>query len=129
MGFGWVWVGMGGALGALTRYGIATWVETWWQGSFAVGTLIANVVGCFLIGILTGSGSTDRSEPLRLGLGVGFLGGLTTFSTFGADTYQHFSSEGELAHGIANIGLNVSLGLIAVMAGYFIGRRWFSVGH
>ena len=81
-------IGAGGAIGAMSRFGIAEFSRRMFSNSFPIGTLLANLAGCFLIGVLLGSGQADKSEPLRLGVGVGFLGALTTFSTFGAETIQ-----------------------------------------
>ncbi len=116
-------VGLGGALGAASRFGISQFVGLWFKGTFPAGTLIANLLGCLLIGVLLGSGQDKNHESLRLGFGVGFLGALTTFSTFGAETHRHLTTEGEMLTGMANIGLNVTLGLVAVFIGMVIGKK------
>ncbi|MEZ6094554.1 MAG: fluoride efflux transporter CrcB [Pirellulaceae bacterium] len=79
----WLLVGIGGAVGACFRYGIYLSLNA--EGRFPSATLIANCVGCFLIGLLFGCG-WFQAEPWRLLVGVGFLGALTTFSTFGFET-------------------------------------------
>lgn len=118
-------VGTGGFAGAVCRYGIAATSKYLWDSSFPVGTLIANVLGCFLIGLLIGSGHGDANKSARLLFGVGFLGALTTFSTFGAETVGASSDQ---QHGIAigNVLLNLGVGLPAVVAGMWLGKKFSS---
>jgi len=92
--------------------------------SFPLGTLIANLLGCFLIGILIGSGKTETNNSLKLSFGVGFLGALTTFSTFGAETIGHAQS-GNLGIAGANVAVNVVVGLLAVVIGMAVGQKLF----
>ncbi len=115
-------VGMGGGLGAICRYAIAWCCHKFMTISWPVGTLIANVTGCFLIGLLIGSGKAEQSDTLRLALGVGFLGGLTTFSSFGAETIAHLH-QGQYATATVYVGLNIGLGLLAVVLGVALGKR------
>jgi len=119
-------IGAGGFVGALCRYGIAAAARSVWDASFPVGTLVANVIGCFLIGLLIGSGQDEANRNLKLLFGVGFLGALTTFSTFGAETVGHVNDQ---SHGLAigNIVLNVGVGLAAVVVGMWLGKK-FSTG-
>jgi CrcB protein len=111
-------VGAGGFLGAIARYTVAGWVEQRWGGRFPYGTLAVNVAGCFLIGVLM----TLAHERGVLGnharalLVVGFLGSLTTFSTFGWETHALLRGEQLLVAG-ASVAANVLLGLAAVVAG------------
>ena len=115
-------VGLGGGLGATVRYSIAWASARWLTVSYPVGTLIANVLGCFLIGLLIGTGKSDQSETARLALGVGFLGGLTTFSSFGAETINHLQ-QGQYATAGTHVALNLALGLIAVAVGIALGKK------
>lgn len=80
-------IAAGGVVGAESRYGLGLLVGRH-PGAFPLGTLLINVVGCLLIGVLTATLATrDRSPRLaRPFLGVGVLGGFTTFSTFAVDT-------------------------------------------
>jgi CrcB protein len=117
-------IGLGGALGAMTRYAINVAAIRWTPAEFPFGTLIANLTGCFLIGLLIGSGHAEKSDPLRLGLGVGFLGALTTFSTFGAETMGRFT-EGHWPIAITNILANLILGLACVAVGFSMAKRIF----
>lgn len=115
-------VGVGGFAGAICRFGVAE-ISRWaWAGPFPVGTLIANVTGCFLIGMLIGSGRADYNKSMRLSFGVGFLGALTTFSTFGAETVQQAQAGGVAAASL-NVAANLVGGLVAVVAGIYLGQR------
>ena len=118
-------IGIGGAFGAISRFGIAEMAKRFSTGPFPLGTLIANLAGCFLIGILLGSGQAEKSEPLRLGVGVGFLGALTTFSTFGAETVKN-AQEGNWAVVAGNVSTNLVLGLICVALGMVIAKKLFN---
>jgi len=117
-------IGIGGAIGAISRFGIAEMAKRFSTGPFPIGTLIANLTGCFLIGILLGSGTADKSEPLRLGVGVGFLGALTTFSTFGAETIKNVQ-DGNWGIALGNVSANVILGLMCVALGIVIAKKAF----
>ena len=116
-------VGAGGFAGAICRYGIAAASKYLWDSSFPIGTLIANVIGCFLIGLLIGSGFGDASKNTKLMFGVGFLGALTTFSTFGAETIGAVNDQ-QNGIAIGNILLNLGVGLPAVIAGIWLGKKF-----
>ena len=120
-------IGCGGALGALSRFGIAKWIESNSGLNFPLGTLLANALGCLLIGLLMGSGRAEESDAWRSFVGIGFLGALTTFSTFSAETHRHLTTEGELMIGLTNVGANVVVGLLAVACGAVIGTAYFRV--
>jgi CrcB protein len=83
-----LWICFAGALGTGVRYGIAVWASRTFPGPFPYGTLIVNLVGCFLIAaVMYVSLSTALLSPtLRLTLTTGFLGGLTTYSSFNLET-------------------------------------------
>ncbi len=84
-------VGVGGGLGAMARYGVGIvvyhYIERPW---IPYATAIVNILGCFLIGIAAGylEARTSTGDVLRLVAMAGFLGGFTTFSTFGLETIQ-----------------------------------------
>ncbi len=115
-------IGIGGALGAISRFGIAEISKRFLPESLPFGTLFANLIGCFLIGLIIGSGHSEKSESIRLGFGIGFLGALTTFSTFGAETIGHVT-EGNLLVAFGNVTINVLLGLVFVFLGIIAGRK------
>ena len=119
-------IAIGGAFGAVSRYGVNKACAHWFGNHFAFGTLLVNVVGCFLLGLLFGMRSIDSSrwnELTHSGMTIGFLGALTTFSTFGLETAQHFQ-ESHHHLGLTNIAGNLLLGLAAVYGGITLGR-WF----
>ena len=118
-------VALGGALGALGRFAISMFALRYLKHSFPMGTLIANVLGCFLIGMMIGSGAHLKHHQIRLGIGVGLLGSLTTFSTFGAETVNHVHN-GQWLMAIGNISANLILGLVAVVAGMAMGKKLFN---
>jgi CrcB protein len=103
-------IGLGGALGALARYGVSGLVQR--GTAFPVGTLAVNVLGCFLIGALF-----ERLGPgARQLVVVGVLGGFTTFSAFGHETLELLRG-GETRLALANVAANVVLGVGAVLLG------------
>ena len=115
---------LGAALGGLARYVIGSAVMQRFGGRFPLGTLVVNVTGCFLIGILLPM-LTERGQPrpnLRLLLVVGVLGGYTTFSSFAWESFQAVD-EGSRWIGFANVALSVILGYLAVWCGALLVRR------
>jgi CrcB protein len=115
---------IGSAVGGLARYVIGTAIMQRFGGRFPLGTLIVNLTGCFLIGILMTifSDRPPTNPNWRLLLVTGVLGGYTTFSAFGWETYQAIR-EGNSFGGLANIALSVVLGLLAVWCGALLARR------
>jgi len=114
-----VWISIGAVLGANARY-IVTRAMTQWLGpSFPYGTLVVNVVGCLVMGaiatMVTGR-LVDRPEVVRLVVIVGFLGSLTTFSSFSWETHELFH-DGEWVRALANIALSVLAGFAGVRLG------------
>ena len=112
-------VGLGGFLGSIARYWIGGLAQERFGPAFPWGTLAVNVLGCFAIGALSQL-AESRVVPFppeaRALLVVGFLGGFTTFSAFGNDTFDLFRS-GELLLAGSNIALSLVLTLGAVWAG------------
>ena len=111
-------VGIGGFIGASMRYLISMQSSKLLNSSIPLGTLIANVLGGFLIGVIMEiSMSTDLISPnLKLFLTTGIMGGLTTFSTFSYETIS-LLSDGKYLLGIGNIFLNLILSLGGVVLG------------
>ena len=105
-------VGVGGCIGAVIRYLVTIQSTKMINSDFPLGTLIVNVVGGFLIGMIVElSMSTDLISPnLKLFLTTGVMGGLTTFSTFSLETIN-LISDGRYLLGTANVFLNVFLSL------------------
>ena len=116
-----------GGLGAVLRYAISSWAASAWSTPFPVGTLIVNVAGCGLLGALMQATelTTTISPAWKTALAVGLLGGLTTFSTFGAQTLSCLA-KGHFNLGILNIAANMALGLLAVWLGAAAVRGWLS---
>ncbi|MFZ9012099.1 MAG: fluoride efflux transporter FluC [Anaerohalosphaeraceae bacterium] len=119
-------IAVAGALGALCRWGISRAGYAVFGAGFAWGTLIANVLGCFLLGFLMYTGlNTDKiPEALRTALAIGFLGALTTFSTFSYETISYVE-DGAWMLAILNIGTHLIIGLGATVGGLFLARTLF----
>ena len=118
-----VFIGLGGFAGAVARYVVDGWVSDLVGGSFPVGTLVINVSGAFLLGVLFAA-ATERailSPELRGPLMIGFLGAYTTFSTLMLESWRLGESAG-LGPALANLAGSGVLGLVAVGAGLAIGR-------
>jgi CrcB protein len=116
---------VGGGVGALARYIVGTEVAARVGGRFPLGTLVINVTGSFLIGLLM-TLFTERLQPhpnWRLLLVVGVLGGYTTFSTFEYETFRAVQDGGKWI-GLLNVVGSVVLGYIAVWIGAaIVGRQ------
>ena len=119
-------VALGGSVGAVVRYLISDAVKTTAPLYGATGTLIVNVVGSLLIGLLLGTASEPKTltESTRLLLVTGFLGGLTTFSSLAHETVRLSTREagGSLTLGLSHLSANVILGLAAVWLGVWLRR-------
>ena len=116
-------IGMGGFLGAISRYGVALWIGQRWGRNFPLGTFLINISGSFLIGLLM-SLLTERfmvNPQWRLLLIVGFLGAYTTFSTFEYETGA-LMKDGEWLIAMLNVILSVSVGFIALKLGEVIAK-------
>jgi CrcB protein len=114
-----IYAGIGGFIGSALRYGLGGWLTRVKGGStFPWETLIINVVGCLVIGALAALAETRGlfAGTTRVFVFVGILGGFTTFSTFGYETFQ-LLREGQGAAAAASIALQLVLGLFAVWAG------------
>lgn len=116
-----LWVGIGGSLGAVSRYLISTYTSKIFISKIPIGTLTVNILGGILIGVIMDLNLKNNiiSEELKLFLTTGVLGGLTTFSTFSYETVCLIQS-GQFILALENILLNVILSLIGVMIGISI---------
>ena len=108
----WLLVAAGGVVGAPVRYVVDRAVQSRTSSVLPFGTLVVNVLGCFVLGCVAGA----SSENVRLLLGTGFCGALTTFSTFGYET-SRLSSEGANRIALTNVLLSVGLGIGAAALG------------
>ena len=108
------WIGAGGALGSVMRAVLSVWIHgAVGGGRFPFGTLAVNVVGCLAIGLLS---PWLRSDEARAFLVIGVLGGFTTFSAFGSETWELFHGPAPWLGG-AYVAASVGLGLAAVALG------------
>ena len=115
-------VGSGGFLGALVRYGLSGLVHRQVPlTTFPYGTLVVNLTGCFAIGVVSGLAESRQlfGPEFRTFALIGILGGFTTFSTFGNETFAMFRDE-EYLLAASNIGGHVILSLALVWLGYAI---------
>ncbi len=116
-------IGIGGFLGAISRYGAALWIGQRWGRTFPLGTFLINISGSFLIGLLM-SLFTERfmvNPQWRLLLIVGFLGAYTTFSTFEYETGA-LVKDGEWMIAMLNVMLSVIVGFVALKLGEVIAK-------
>jgi len=117
-------VAAGGALGASARYGLSVLMLGLFGPGFPVGTLLANIFGGFLMGLLMGwlaSHSPEGANSIRLFAGVGILGGFTTFSAFSLEAMRMIETK-SLGLFFAYASLSVFLSIAAVALGLFIMR-------
>jgi len=112
-----------GALGCLARYYMSGWVYGLLGRGFPYGTFVVNIVGAFIIGLIMeiGMRSTVLPANLRTGLTIGFLGGLTTFSTFSYETFR-LLEEGEFLIASTNVMLSVFTCLLFTWVGIITAR-------
>ena len=118
-------IGLAGALGTLTRYFVGLGAGRWLGTSFPYGTLIVNVLGCFLIAAIAhvAASTTMISPTLRLTLTTGFMGGLTTYSSFNLETTGFFRDRAWTT-GFSNLGLTLVLCFASGMLGLAVARRF-----
>ena len=118
-------VGSGGFIGAVFRYGMSGLVQrSMPMATFPFGTLAVNMLGCLLIG--AGIGLADSRQlfgpEARLFAFIGLLGGFTTYSTFGYETFA-LLRDAEFFRAVLNVTIHVLLGLAMVLAGYTLAAR------
>lgn len=115
----YIFVGIGGVFGAISRYAISKVINEKTGSFFPVGTLVVNITGAFLLSFLLGLGFAHKSpigKDLELALTTGFLGAYTTFSTFSYETFQ-LIQDGEFFRALEYVLLSVILGLAAAWLG------------
>jgi CrcB protein len=116
-------IGLAGAAGTLVRYWLAGWVQQFQQSNFPWATLAVNALGCLLFGLVWGMAAEREfiSPEARTILLVGFLGALTTFSTYAFETAQLLrTAEHWLA--VGNFAVQNTVGLVSVLLGAALAR-------
>lgn len=107
---------VGGGIGSCLRYFLALKYNQLSVDSFPIGTLLANILSCFILGILIQKLSVQEHPSLYLLIITGLCGGLSTFSTFGYELY-FFITKGAITHGFIYIGISMLLSLLAIFLG------------
>lgn len=119
-----MWVALGGAIGSSLRYVISMLLQEQSSSGFPFGTLMVNLLGCLLIGVLIGFSihkPGSISEPAKFFLATGLCGGFTTFSAFSAETYALIDKGDFITAGIY-VGVSIVAGLILTGIGIVIVR-------
>jgi len=120
----WLILFAGGGVGVVLRFALSLWVNERAQVAFPWGTLAVNVVGCFLVGLIATLAEEHHllTPTLRLFLIVGVLGGFTTFSTFGLETWR-LVEEGLSDVALGNVIASLGATALAIGAGVLLGRN------
>jgi len=119
-----LWVFVAGGAGASSRYLVNVWAEQRWGTGFPVATLLVNLAGCFLLGVLMQLALLLPHFPptLRIALSAGFLGGLTTYSSFNFETTRLVQA-GETGRGVVYFAATILGCLVCGLAGMWLARR------
>lgn len=114
---------VGGGLGAMLRHGVNRLAFAIWGAAFPAGTMIVNVVGSLVMGLLIGmfAAYPAINQPARLFLTTGLLGGFTTFSAFSLDALTLYE-RGQIGLALGYVAASVILSLAAIAAGFFLSR-------
>ena len=121
-------VALGGACGAITRFLVSSGIYQWLGRDFPYGTLVVNVIGSFLMGLLTEGLILHRISigmEYRAAILIGFIGAFTTFSTFSLETF-YLLEQGNISRAALNIAVSVGGCLLAVWLGLLCGKGLFS---
>jgi CrcB protein len=120
----WLLIGLAGAAGTLSRYGVGLWARSALGTSFPYGTLIVNVVGCFVIALVyeVSMSTTLISPTVRVTLATGFIGGLTTYSSFNYETTS-LLRERAWALSFANLAATLFGCFVAGLLGLMAARK------
>ena len=118
-------IALGGAFGALGRYGMTKWINGYWQQSFPLATMLVNVLGCILMGVAfvivsERMPSLAAYRPLVM---VGFLGAFTTFSTFSLEIVSLIDAQAWLS-ALSYLLLSCILGVVGLVIGMAMARAF-----
>lgn len=121
-----IYITLGGGIGAAMRYYAMVLSSRWWGMDFPYGTLLVNILGSLLMGVLAGVLARtlpEHQHEMRAFIGVGILGGFTTFSAFSLDAWL-LLEQGKYAAGIGYITASVVFAIAALISGLMLGRLW-----
>ncbi|RDL43032.1 fluoride efflux transporter CrcB [Marinomonas piezotolerans] len=119
----YIMIALGGAVGALCRFGATKWINNLWGQHFPLATMSINILGSFLMGMafVVISEKMPSLEPLRPLIMVGFLGAFTTFSTFSLEIVSLLNQQAWLS-AVSYLSLSCLLGVLALIAGIGLAR-------
>jgi fluoride exporter len=121
-------VALGGSFGAVFRFLVSSGIYQWLGRGFPYGTLVVNIIGSFLLGLLTEALIVQKvtfAHDYRYAILVGFIGAFTTFSTFSLETL-YLIEQGSLTKAVSNIFISVTACIFAVWLGLLCSRALFS---
>lgn len=124
-------IAMGGAFGAVMRFLVSTGLYQWLGRGFPYGTLLVNIVGSFLMGLLSETLILQRitiALDYRSAILVGFIGAFTTFSTFSLETF-YLLEQGQIEKALLNVVISVGSCLFAIWLGLLCGRGLFAYSN
>jgi fluoride exporter len=126
----YVYIGIGGIIGSLARYGLGVFCNMWWGGGFPIGTLAANLLGSFILGWFTSRIVPLKRVPgqLKTAVSTGVIGSFTTFSTFSVEIVDMLERYNYTV-AFFYTGLSVAGGLLFVLAGHQLGAFLLAGKH
>lgn len=110
-------VAIGGCFGAISRFAVSNWMRKHASGRFPYGTLLVNLLGSFLLGLIGGHG---WHPAIVLLFGTGFMGAFTTFSTFKLETLQ-LGLQKEWGVALLYLGVSYTAGILLAVVGFAVG--------
>ena len=119
-----VYIGIGGFLGAISRYGLKNWQVLHISSQFYLNTVIINIVGCFILALFLRLAFDiwELDSDFRLGIATGFIGAFTTFSTLCRETIGLLFS-GAVMYSLLNLVFSVTAGITAVYLGDMCAKK------